>query len=88
MTAQDNIAVVTKTVSHMTHQQKLDILLQMHAFTQQNPAQSRQLLLQNPQLAHALLHLQVIWGMVKQQDIAALQKVRASERFPSCALPC
>ena len=58
----------------MTHQQRVELLAQMKVYVQQHPAPAKQLLQQNPQLAHILLHIQLLFGMVKPHNIEALQQ--------------
>jgi cleavage stimulation factor subunit 2 len=82
LTAQDDIELISKSVGQLAHQQKVELLAQMKIFAQQHPLHARQLLIQNPQLAHALLHLQVSFGMVKPEDIAALQQPNSAMAPP------
>ena len=51
------------------------IVFLLQAFIHQYPGHARELLTQNPQLAHTLLHLQLLFGMVKPADIQAMQQV-------------
>ncbi len=70
--------MISKTIAQLAHQQKVDVLAQLKIFAQHHPIHAHQLLLQNPQLASTLLHLQVSFGMVKPEDIAAVQQLRMS----------
>ena len=87
LTPQEEVEMITKTVAQLAHQQKVELLAQMKVFSQTHPHHARQLLVQNPQLAHALLHLQVSFGMVKPEDIVALQQPSSLHAPPPHAPP-
>ena len=75
---------ITKVVKSLTQQQRIEILSQMKILLEKNPAGAKQVLLQNPQLAQALLHIEVLFGLVTPDDIKALQKI---VRPPSLSPP-
>lgn len=52
--------VITKTVASLPPEQMFELMKQMKTCIQNNPVEARQMLLQNPQLAYALLQAQVV----------------------------
>lgn len=71
----NSVDAITKVVKSLTQQQRIEILSQMKILLEKNPAGAKQVLLQNPQLAQALLHIEVLFGLVTPDDIKALQKI-------------
>lgn len=59
--------VITKTVASLPPEQMYELMKQMKACIQNNPSEARQMLLQNPQLAYALLQAQVVMRIVDPQ---------------------
>jgi cleavage stimulation factor subunit 2 len=51
-------------LSALSPTQLFELMSQMKLLIQQNPEHARQLLYQNPQLAYAILHAQLMMGMV------------------------
>ncbi len=56
---------VNNVLGGMSAAQLFELMSQMRALIQQNPAQARQTLLSNPQLTKALFQAQILLGMVK-----------------------
>lgn len=52
--------VISKTVASLPPEQMYELMKQMKECIQNNPHEARQMLLQNPQLAYALLQAQVV----------------------------
>jgi cleavage stimulation factor subunit 2 len=63
---------VSKVVDSMSPNQLYEVMVQMKALIQSNPEQARMLLLENPQLAFALLQAQIILGMINPQTAKQL----------------
>lgn len=57
---EDAPEVITKTVASLPPEQMFELMKQMKACIQNNPNEARQMLLQNPQLAYALLQAMVV----------------------------
>lgn len=58
---------ITKTVASLPPEQMFELMKQMKLCIQNNPTEARQMLLQNPQLAYALLQAQVVMRIVDPQ---------------------
>lgn len=56
--------MVTKTVVSLPPEQMYELMKQMKTCFQNNPVEARQMLLQNPQMAYALLQAQVVMRIV------------------------
>lgn len=56
--------IITKTVASLPPEQMYELMKQMKACIQNNPAEAKQMLLLNPQLAYALLQAQVVMRIV------------------------
>ncbi|XP_065077058.1 cleavage stimulation factor subunit 2 tau variant [Ochlerotatus camptorhynchus] len=56
--------IVTKTVVSLPPEQMYELMKQMKTCFQNNPVEARQMLLQNPQMAYALLQAQVVMRIV------------------------
>lgn len=52
--------IISKTVASLPPEQMYELMKQMKECIQNNPNEARQMLLQNPQLAYALLQAQVV----------------------------
>jgi cleavage stimulation factor subunit 2 len=63
---------ITKFVREMPTDQRLEILREMKQFVQRKPDAAKKLLIDNPQLAQAVLQIQVQYGLVKASDIRNL----------------
>jgi hypothetical protein len=60
----------------LTKQQLLEILSEMKKFSTQNPEGARQLLHDSPQVAQTLLHILILFGLVRPGDVAAIQTMQ------------
>lgn len=67
--------VITKTVASLPPEQMYELMKQMKACIQNNPSEARQMLLQNPQLAYALLQAQVVMRIVDPQTAVVRFKI-------------
>lgn len=56
--------IISKTVASLPPEQMYELMKQMKQCIQNNPHESRQMLIQNPQLAYALLQAQVVMRIV------------------------
>ncbi|XP_054268406.1 cleavage stimulation factor subunit 2-like [Macrosteles quadrilineatus] len=66
---------ISKAVASLPPEQMFELMRQMKLCVQNNPTEARQMLLQNPQLAYALLQAQVVMRIVDPQAaVAMLQK--------------
>jgi len=63
---------ITRVVSSFSTSEKREILSQMKVLIEQNEKGAKEILLENPQLAQALLFIQMEFNLVKVQDIHAL----------------
>eukprot|EP00483_Globobulimina_turgida_P009973 UN09992 len=63
---------ITRVVQSFSTSEKREILSQMKLLIQQNEKGAKEILLENPQLAQALLLIQMEFNLVKTQDINAL----------------
>merc|ERR1712228_1022047 len=63
---------ITRVVSTFSTSDKREILSQMKVLIEQNENGAKEILLENPQLAQALLLIQMEFNLVKVQDIHAL----------------
>lgn len=69
--------VISKTVASLPPEQMYELMKQMKECIQNNPHEARQMLLQNPQLAYALLQAQVVMRILDpSQAIASWPKKR------------
>lgn len=59
-------------VASMKDEEKVEVLSQMKILATQNPEGCREVLLRNPQLAQALLFMQLGFGLIKPSDIPNL----------------
>jgi protein gp37 len=87
LSAADQVAIVESAVDLMSHQQRVEFLAQMKVFAQQNPHHATALLLQNPQLAQLMLHLQVLFDMVQTADIAQVSAMQQQQSQMPAAAP-
>ncbi len=63
---------ITRVVRSFSTSEKREILSQMKLLIEQNEKGAKEILLENPQLAQALLLIQMEFNLVKTQDINAL----------------
>lgn len=68
-----NAESILKLVSSFTSVQQAEILNDMKRFIQQRPQAARNLLVENPQLAQALLQLQLKFNLIRANDIQNFQ---------------
>uniref|UniRef100_A0A1B6KZ89 RRM domain-containing protein n=1 Tax=Graphocephala atropunctata TaxID=36148 RepID=A0A1B6KZ89_9HEMI len=70
---------ISKAVASLPPEQMFELMRQMKLCVQNNPTEARQMLLQNPQLAYALLQAQVVMRIVDPQTaVTMLQKANKS----------
>lgn len=67
--------IITKTVASLPPEQMYELMKQMKACIQNNPAEARQMLLLNPQLAYALLQSMVVMRIVDPQTAVVRTKI-------------
>ena len=65
--------VIGKLVNSLTKPQLLEILSEMKKFSSANPDGARQLLFDSPQVAQTLLHIMILFGLVRPGDVANIQ---------------
>lgn len=67
--------MISKAVSSLPPEQMFELMQQMKQCVQNNPNEARQMLLQNPQLAYALLQALVVMRVVDPNNaLSMLQK--------------
>jgi hypothetical protein len=64
---------IAKLVTSLTKPQLLEILSEMKKFSSANPEGAKQLLFDSPQVAQTLLHIMIMFGLVRPQDVAMIQ---------------
>lgn len=62
--------IISKTVASLPPEQMYELMKQMKECIQNNPHEARQMLLQNPQLAYALLQAQVVMRILDPAQAA------------------
>merc|ERR1719245_2823069 len=67
-----SVSEITRVVSSFSTSEKREILSQMKVLIEQNEKGAKEILLDNPQLAQALLLIQMEFNLVKVQDIQVL----------------
>jgi hypothetical protein len=78
---------ILKLVQSLTKQQLLEILSEMKKFSTQNPEGARQLLHDSPQVAQTLLHILILFGLVRPGDVAAIQTMQRPIAGASAVAP-
>ena len=74
------IAALLKSLSKS---QLLEVLNETQKFINANPEGSRQLLIDNPQLTLAILHIQIMFGLIRPEDVqTVLQQQTQSNNIP------
>ncbi|XP_044262378.1 cleavage stimulation factor subunit 2 tau variant isoform X2 [Tribolium madens] len=63
---------ISKAVASLPPEQMFELMKQMKLCIQNNPTEARQMLLQNPQLAYALLQAQVVMRIIDPQTAATM----------------
>ena len=71
---------ITRVVKQLTTNEKKDILSQMKQFIVKNETKAKEILNNNPQLAQALLLIQLEFGLILNEDIIALTEIAKSEK--------
>merc|ERR1719489_714739 len=71
---------ISKAVASLPPEQMFELMKQMKLCIQNNPQEARNMLLQNPQLAYALLQAQVVMRIVEPE--MALQMLHKSPNQP------
>ncbi|XP_013139469.1 PREDICTED: cleavage stimulation factor subunit 2 tau variant [Papilio polytes] len=76
---------ISKAVATLPPEQMFELMKQMKLCVQNNPAEARNMLLQNPQLAYALLQAQVIMRIV--DPVTAVSMLHPSNPVPPVLQP-
>ncbi|XP_050312288.1 LOW QUALITY PROTEIN: cleavage stimulation factor subunit 2 tau variant [Anthonomus grandis grandis] len=76
---------ISKAVASLPPEQMFELMKQMKTTIQNNPTEARQMLLQNPQLAYALLQAQVVMKIIDPHTAASLLHPR--EPVPATLMP-
>ncbi|KAJ8985077.1 hypothetical protein NQ317_019761 [Molorchus minor] len=77
---------ISKAVASLPPEQMFELMKQMKTTIQNNPTEARQMLLQNPQLAYALLQAQVVMKIIDPHT-AALPFSLRDRNFSLCLHP-
>lgn len=80
---------ILKLVNSLTKDQLLEILSEMKKFSSQNPEGAKQLLSDSPQVAQTLLHILILFGLVRPGDVQNIQTMQrpAAGSLPHVQLP-
>ncbi|EEB16852.1 A-kinase anchor protein, putative [Pediculus humanus corporis] len=76
---------ISKAVASLPPEQMFELMKQMKQCIQNNPSEARTMLLQNPQLAYALLQAQVVMGIVDPH--VAVNMLHKANVVPEINLP-
>nr|XP_023025626.1 cleavage stimulation factor subunit 2-like [Leptinotarsa decemlineata] len=76
---------ISKAVASLPPEQMFELMKQMKTTIQNNPTEARQMLLQNPQLAYALLQAQVVMKVIDPQTAASL--LHPINQVPATLMP-
>ncbi|XP_066994118.2 cleavage stimulation factor subunit 2 isoform X2 [Anabrus simplex] len=76
---------ISKAVASLPPEQMFELMKQMKLCVQNNPSEARQMLLQNPQLAYALLQAQVVMRIVDPQT--AVSMLHKANPIPQVLVP-
>ncbi|KAK0082448.1 hypothetical protein PV325_010387 [Microctonus aethiopoides] len=76
---------ISKAVASLPPEQMFELMKQMKLCVQNNPNEARQMLLQNPQLAYALLQAQVVMRIVDPHT--AVSMLHKANPIPNVVLP-
>merc|ERR1712154_172940 len=71
---------ISRVVSSFSIGDKREILSQMKVLIEQNESGAKEILLENPQLAQALLLIQMEFNLVKENDIHALTQLVSNDQ--------
>ncbi|KAK9505654.1 hypothetical protein O3M35_009655 [Rhynocoris fuscipes] len=77
---------ISKAVASLPPEQMFELMKQMKLCIQNNPAEGKAMLLQNPQLAYALLQAQVVMRIVDPQ-VAITMLHKSNPQVPPLSLP-
>ncbi|XP_073991053.1 cleavage stimulation factor subunit 2 CstF64 isoform X2 [Rhodnius prolixus] len=77
---------ISKAVASLPPEQMFELMKQMKLCIQNNPAEGKAMLLQNPQLAYALLQAQVVMRIVDPQ-VAITMLHKSNPQVPPLAIP-
>jgi cleavage stimulation factor subunit 2 len=80
-------AQITSVIQQLTPQQQVDIMAELKALAQQNPTATQQLLADSPQLATALLQLQIMYGFLTPQHVKQWQAAGQQQQQQQAAAP-
>ncbi|KAJ8918991.1 hypothetical protein NQ315_016895 [Exocentrus adspersus] len=76
---------ISKAVASLPPEQMFELMKQMKTTIQNNPTEARQMLLQNPQLAYALLQAQVVMKIIDPHTAASL--LHPINQVPATLMP-
>ncbi|XP_030761867.1 cleavage stimulation factor subunit 2 tau variant isoform X2 [Sitophilus oryzae] len=76
---------ISKAVASLPPEQMFELMKQMKSTIQNNPTEARQMLLQNPQLAYALLQAQVVMKIIDPHTAASL--LHPVNQVPATLMP-
>ncbi|KAL1505514.1 hypothetical protein ABEB36_005062 [Hypothenemus hampei] len=76
---------ISKAVASLPPEQMFELMKQMKTTIQNNPSEARQMLLQNPQLAYALLQAQVVMKIIDPHTAASL--LHPVNQVPATLMP-
>ncbi|CAH0559315.1 unnamed protein product [Brassicogethes aeneus] len=76
---------ISKAVASLPPEQMFELMKQMKQTIQNNPTEARQMLLQNPQLAYALLQAQVVMKIIDPHSAVTL--LHPSNQVPQTLMP-
>lgn len=76
---------ISKAVASLPPEQMFELMKQMKISIQNNPTETRQMLIQNPQLAYALLQAQVVMKIIDPHTAASL--LHPQNQVPSTLMP-
>ncbi|XP_018561242.1 cleavage stimulation factor subunit 2 isoform X2 [Anoplophora glabripennis] len=76
---------ISKAVASLPPEQMFELMKQMKTTIQNNPTEARQMLLQNPQLAYALLQAQVVMKIIDPHTAATL--LHPINQVPATLMP-
>lgn len=77
---------ISKAVASLPPEQMFELMKQMKLCIQNNPTEARNMLLQNPQLAYALLQAQIVMKIVDPQ-VAMAMLHRDTKQIPPASVP-
>ncbi|VDP34262.1 unnamed protein product [Heligmosomoides polygyrus] len=79
---------ISRTVASLPPEKMFELMKQMKEVVRSNPSEAKQMLIQNPQLAYALLQAQVVMRIVDPQvAIAMLHREPAASTVPFHQMP-